>query len=325
MRLQPAKHRFIPRLELCEARDCPSVSAYVQDGAVIVNGDNADNTVTISYANGNVTASITGSSGSSSVTASNVGVISVFTRGGNDNVSFTANGAVTQSLTLTVDLGHGSDTTNNTNNLSVDLTGGSSAPDLVVSALGWVGRDNATINVGSLSGTNLVVTGTMSSGNDQFATNLTGSMTNNAEAFIQGIGGLGDDKLSFNAAGGALNMDAGTRLSVTYDGGVGNDTITTNYSGAMNGGVAFTDVGAAGFDTVNANVAANSGSNGQLAVSAQGGLGNDNLTVQVAPPPTFTAAIFGGAGSDTASETSNVQVTGVEHNTVLPSITPGGV
>jgi hypothetical protein len=319
MRQQRAKYRFIPRVEVCEARDCPSVNAYVNGGAVIVNGDNASNTVNITYANGLVTAGITGSSGSSSVTASNVSVISVMTRGGNDNVTFTANGVITSTLTLNVDLGHGSDNTNNVNNLTVDVSGGSSAPNLAIGVLGGAGRDNATVNVGSLTGTNLIVTGAMGAGNDSFATHLTGTMTNNADAFIQSFGGLGDDALSFNAsAGDTLNMDPNTRLTVTDDGGLGNDTINTNYAGTMNGSVAMTEFGDAGFDTVNANVGAAAGSNGQLALVASGGLGNDNLTVKVAPPPTFSAQLYGNAGSDTATETSNVQSTGVEHNTVIP-------
>src|ERR1043166_4643199 len=89
-----SRPRFRPQLETLEDRCCPSVNVSVLFGnTLVVNGDSADNTVTITDAgNGNISALISGATGTATGSGSAIKNVIINTRGGSDNVTYNLNG-----------------------------------------------------------------------------------------------------------------------------------------------------------------------------------------------------------------------------------------
>jgi hypothetical protein len=298
-------------LEACEGRDCPSVSAVINGGVLTVQGDGGNDTVQITFDNGQYTATISGSSGSSTATGP-VAAITVLTKGGNDSVVFNAVDPLTSNLALTVDLGVGSDNAAVTNHLDVNLNTGIANAALSLVVTGGAGIDQGQVSLGDLDNANVAVTATLTGGADVFNTDLNGAVHNTSQVALVDVGGNGNDALSVGKNGNNFTIDSGSRVSATLSGGAGNDTLSLASNGNVAGTLQATLLGGVGNDTVSS-VVNNAGGTGRVAINEQGGNGNDTFTLTVKSSGPVDAVIIGGAGSDTATATNNVSVTGVEH------------
>jgi hypothetical protein len=149
--------------------------------------------------------------------------------------------------------------------------------NIVVS--GGTGKDAVTYALTGTRSSNLQLDVTLTGGNDQFNANLSG-------------GGLSAGTLTFNVDGGGVannlilnaqnvNIASGAALQVTFNGAKGHDTIGANYSGVLNGSLAFKAIGGGGGDNLSADLTANSGSTGSLQARVEDDAGNDNLALLV--------------------------------------------
>ena len=165
------------------------------------------------------------------------------------------------------------------------------------------GRDNDTI---TLEGTENSADGYR--GNDTFDISGTGNTAN---------GGDGSDIFSVNATNASINGGSGNdeilvaedSRSVLVNGGQGEDRISGSGQNITLNGNAGNDVigysagggvanGGGGDDTISA-IAIDRGFGGRSAMLLDGGLGNDDLTTNIAPNEvTYADTLTGGAGSD---------------------------
>jgi hypothetical protein len=301
------RHRmFRPEVESLENRWCPSVSAGVFFNTLVVVGDSAGNTVTISdNGAGGVSATITGSTGSASASGTGITNVLVSTKGGNDSVTFNLTGALKSKLNLAIDLGYYQDTSLNTNTVALNFNQAINSPFLNIVITGTQGKDNVTAAFGSVTDSYLNLAAYLYGGDDSFDATL-GDIHSYAVA-IAVAGGSGTDTLGVHVNG---NIDAGAYLGVLLDGGYGEDTVNFDYQGVMNGNLYVALAGGPNKDTVAGNITLNSGSTGKVAAAVLGGDGDDTLTLNVFDNPGGTASVKalldGGAGFDTCVHTSNV-------------------
>jgi hypothetical protein len=317
MRSDRSKWRFVPRLEACEGRDCPSVSAVITGAALTIQGDGGNDTVTLRYTNGQVEATISGPGGTATASGT-VSAITVLTRGGSDRVEYDGITALTAGLAVTVNLGSGRDSGGNTNSVDFDQTEGvtSAALSLVVTGAG--GLDDAQVRLGTLNNANVVVTATMGNGADTFNTDLTGDLLGGSSLTVVGVGGTGNDTMSVGQNASAYDIAATARVNVNLNGGSGFDRLSTFARGTNDGQFAAILVGGAANDTVTIDVDGGAGT-GRVTASAQGLAGSDTLALTVDSAGPVDATIIGGSGIDSATRTSNVVVTGVENVSTVPA------
>jgi Ca2+-binding RTX toxin-like protein len=165
----------------------------------------------------------------------------------------------------------------------------------------------------------VVTVGLGNTGNDAFTANLfnpatgVGSDLMAGSSLIMGVfGGAGDDRLAINADHD-VDVAAGARLKMVLFGQDGNDIITGYYHGENDGAVSIRDFdGGAGDDIVRGYLKEDLGSTGANAGIVHGGDGNDQLALfLLTQNPPIEGLIDGGAGSDTAIHTANVNVVNV--------------
>jgi len=179
------RRSLIPTLETLEGRDCPSVDAFVVGHTLVVRGDDADNTVTITDDGlGAVSADIDGTT----VDGTDIRRINVQTRDGNDTVTYTASASLSASRNLGIDLGKGDDT------FTMDAASGITSGSLNVSLHGHQGDNTATITLGTID--------------------------EGARALLQLHGGNGDDDFSATFDG-----ELNGKLALDMHGGSGSDTL----------------------------------------------------------------------------------------------------
>ena len=127
------------------------------------------------------------------------------------------------------------------------------------------------------------------------------------------FGASGDDTLAATVGGVA----AGGVAAVTLNGGRGNDTVSADAAGEIDGYLAVTLTGSFGTDTVEGTIDAAAGSTGRVAALVSGGLGNDTLALNVTGDGAedirlLRAILHGGPGTDTGDATDNVRQISVE-------------
>jgi hypothetical protein len=286
------RNRFVPSLEHLEDRSVPSTFTF--DGAtaaLTVTGTSAKDVIVISDDGTNNAGAVTVTSKGATLFTSGpvagvnqVHSIKVDTRGGNkDSVLYTLTGDMVA------------------NNRSVSATFGAGKGDTFT----------ANIN-GNLVNSFLLVQVTGGNGGDKITATATGSL--NGASFLGFIfkGGTGKDQISIDATN-SVNIGPLAQLTVSVDGGAGNDVIDVNYEGQMQGAFFLNAAGGAGNDRVNVTVTLDGLSNGLLfgpvsphtgkaAAQVDGGGGRDTLSFEVDLSGTLKAAsaaeIDGGAGVD---------------------------
>jgi hypothetical protein len=165
---------------------------------------------------------------------------------------------------------------------------------------------------GNLVNSFLLLQANGGNGGDKLTGSVTGSL--NGASFLGMIfkGGTGKDQINIDATNG-VNIGVLAQLTVSVDGGAGNDTINVGYEGQLQGAFFLNAAGGAGKDKVSATVTLDGLSNGLLfgpispnsgkaAAQVLGGGGNDKLSFEVDLSGTLKAAsaaeIDGGAGVD---------------------------
>jgi hypothetical protein len=194
------------------------------------------------------------------------------------------------------------------------LTGNMVANTRSVSATFGGGKGDtfeADVN-GNLTNSFLLIQANGGNGGDKITGNVTGSL--NGASFLGFLfkGGTGKDQIGVDATNG-VNIGPLAQLTVSVDGGAGNDRVNVDYEGQLQGAFFLGAAGGAGKDKVHATVTLDGVSNGLLfgptspntgkaAAQVQGGGGNDRLSFEVDLSGTLKAAsaaeIDGGAGVD---------------------------
>lgn len=304
----PIRNRFFPNLESLENRCCPSVSVVRVFNTLIVQGDGADNTVTITdQGNGAISASITGSSGNAANSGANIRNVVVYTRGGNDTVNYQLTAAKTASLNLAIDLGSYQDGTGNTNNVNLDFDQNISCPWLTIGVTGTRGQDHVFAEFGAITNTYLNYAAYLGANNDSFEAVLGGNINGYASVAMAAIGGWGNDTINVHQSAANVDIAYHALLSLLLEGNGDADTIDFDYQGQVKGKLSVGIYGGYGADTVNAELTLNSGSTGRVAAAVFGGEDSDTLTLKICGTSSSLYALLdGGAGTDTCFHTANV-------------------
>jgi hypothetical protein len=201
--------------------------------------------------------------------------------------------------------------------VTYNLTGDLVSARTVVATLG-AGNDQFTASVDHAVQTTqmLDLEAFGEAGNDILAIRQAGPVTaGTVFPYLQGD--AGDDTLSYTAVG---DIGAGATVGPGLVGGDGNDTIALGFSGNVDGQLLYNSTidGGPGDDSLGAQVAVGADSTGKVGTDSattavvQGGDGDDQIRFAVAVDPSATGVkVFGtavgGAGTDTARRTSNVQ------------------
>jgi hypothetical protein len=152
--------------------------------------------------------------------------------------------------------------------------------------------DTFTANInGNLINSFLLVQANGGNGGDRLSATATGSL--NGASFLGFLfkGGTGKDQIRIDATN-SVNIGPLAQLTVSVDGGAGNDRIDVNYEGQLQGAFFLSASGGAGNDRVNVTVTLDGVSNGLLfgpvsphtgkaAAQVDGGGGNDKLSFEV--------------------------------------------
>jgi hypothetical protein len=304
---------FAPRVECLEDRCVPTCTTTQFGGILTIRGTFRADTVNIGD-DGAGNLSLLCDGDTTTRLFHGVVQINVRTLAGRDLVHYDLLNNVSSLHGLNVDLGAGNDRFVTFLNQK-DLFSGA---DYRITAFGRTGNDNLAVNFG-LDPNNALV-----------AQLSQGLVIPPFVAFAPG-------SVNFGSTPGAdIGLNAIFRLNL--DGGIGNDTIGVNYEGtiagnsslrpnpfvpALNAGVLAVSVnGGTGNDRITTNILALTGSAGLVRASTAGGVGDDSLTLTVYQQPAtspqvsqavvVSARLDGGPGTDHCDRTPNVTATGCE-------------
>jgi hypothetical protein len=207
-------HRTVLGCESLEGRDCPAI--YVFGSYMAVVGTPGADTVSIADdGSGHVTATLNGTT----KTADGIHAVAVATFGGNDTIDYTLGGTQGGRSAVAVDAGAGDD--------AVTLTAGDVGGQFAFLGFGAQGNDTITASVGGVApGAFAAVALSGGRGDDTINATATGTYDG---AFVLGLlGGLGNDTITGN-----ITADAGSTGDVrtAASGGVGDDALTLNVAG----------------------------------------------------------------------------------------------
>ena len=176
-----------------------------------------------------------------------------------------------------------------------------------IELLGKGGDDQVSYNLdGDLVAPRVVLVD-LGAGNDKFTDNLTGAINGASGLDLEVYGNTGNDTMTSNQTGATLLGNATTY----FEGDDGNDTLSYSGSGLIASGASVNPEfsGGGGNDTIRSNYAGLIVGNYMYNLTADGGSGNDNIAVNVAIAAGSTgsvgsalgtpAAITGGSGNDT--------------------------
>jgi hypothetical protein len=289
---RPARGRFSPRVEVLEDRCVPATFTF--------NGATATLTVTGTAGKDAIVITDDGTNNAGAVTVSANGA-TLFTSG--------PTAGVNQVHTIQINtLGGKHDS------VLYNLFGNMVANNRSISATfgnGKGDRFEADVN-GSLINSFLLLQATGGNGGDKLTGTATGSL--NGASFLGFLykGGTGKDQISIDATN-SVNIGPLAQLTVSVNGGAGNDLVNVAYEGQLQGAFFLDAAGGAGNDRVNATVTLDGVSNGLLfgptspnsgkaAAQVEGDGGNDRLSFEVDLSGVLKAAsateIDGGAGID---------------------------
>jgi hypothetical protein len=223
--------RFLPSPEALEDRCCPVVSIVPLGRTLLVLGDGAANTVTVTdQGNGTVAATVTGPSNSAARTANNVTTIVVLAGDGADTVTYQLDSPLTTARALLVELGRGNDSA------TLDASAGVDGSYLLATALGGDGNDTIQASVGGVAAGAAAALGLEGGrGGDTLGATSAGLL--NGALAVGVAGGLDGDTLAAD-----LTVDAGSTgaLVAAVGGGAGDDGLTLNVHDNSGGGGAST-------------------------------------------------------------------------------------
>jgi hypothetical protein len=244
------------------------------------------------------------------VTRSFTGVEEVIFIGlrGNDTFSYDLTGPLTSDLDLDLLLGGGANqaTINAADGidadarLRVDLKSNGGDDDVAVD-LGEVGEDAQFELEARLGG-----------GADMFDLIQVGNIGAGALVETRVQSGGGDDTVSASFEG---DVAEDAELAIRLQGGGGDDDITALFTGGLAGDLNLRANGGGGNDTVTGEIELVGESEGEIEARVRGNAGDDDLTLNILDPEELailtTALIDGGDGTDTATNTDNVDVENV--------------
>jgi hypothetical protein len=291
---RPARNRFVPGLEALEDRSVPS---------------------TITFNAATATLTVTGTAGKDAIVinddgTNNAGAVTV---GSNGHKLFTSGPAagVNQVHTIRVNtLGGDHDS------VVYNLTGDMVANNRSLSATFGAGKGDAFVaNVnGNLVNSFLLLQANGGSGGDKLSATVTGSLNGASFLGLLFKGGIGNDQIKIDATNG-VNIGPLAQLTASVDGGAGDDVVSVNYEGELQGAFFLNAAGGAGNDQVSARVTLDGVSNGLLfgpvspntgkaAAQVDGDGGDDKLSFEVdlsgkvKLKAASAAEVDGGAGVD---------------------------
>jgi hypothetical protein len=191
--------RFTPRLETLGERWCPSVTIQANGSELRIEGNGADDAVTITdNGQGQVTVTADGRTR----TFNRIREIRVDTRGGNDTVDYQLTGSTTAQSRVRIDLGNGTDTA------TVRAAGVRLGAEAEVEVNGGSGDDSITADYAVEVDSRFRLRLDGGNGNDTITANLAlaAGSTGRVEALAKG--NEGDDRLTLNVTGTARRLDA---------------------------------------------------------------------------------------------------------------------
>jgi hypothetical protein len=299
MRRASHSHRFAPRLDLMEQRDCPAVLAALTAGALQITGDQSSNAIDVSTAAAGVVHLV---GDGQSWDFSGVQSIQIATGDGNDTVRLN----VTEQpaafgVTASVDLGGGDDTfaLAVTSAVAPSFSPLPPGPYINVKAAGSIGNDTLSATFGSATSNPAMLVPAVKlsldggAGNDAVSAGISGLVLRGTTD-VALTGGDGADVLSQDFHGN--NVMAA--MTVALSGGTGDDRIGSQFDA--------TGVRSVYNAPVNVNLAGNDGNdalNFLLGGSTSGGGGGAGTELGNTTDPVvnvgFNFALDGGAGNDT--------------------------
>jgi hypothetical protein len=196
----------------------------------------------------------------------------------------------------------------------VNFGGPVSGSLVVVSVNGGPASDQVFAQVGNVSSSTIQFFAHLGKGANTFDLQAAGSLQN-AVVHFDVFAGSGGNTVAFNAP--AVNLDTTSRLNLESWTGTGNDSVTLNYSGQMDGELWAHLIGGPGNDTMSAAETLAPGSTGRVWEGLFGGKGDDTMTFDVSDqsnpggPSTLSrldALLDGGPGHNQLSATPNVRV-----------------
>lgn len=277
-------------------------------------------------------------------TSSSIKRIVVDTRGGNDNLTYTVDGSsFSYSKNISIDMGAGNDTVmvdmGGQLFVPVGFDGGDSEGGLLpeppyswpsptpleiqsplnLTVQGGVGNDTVDAIFGHIrAGMTFRSLGGV--GNDSLSASLAGAISGRTVVVDQD-GGLGNDQLAVYMNGASVESDA--RLSVIQRGGWGNDKISLDAYGLIQGALLVNQLGGNGTDKLRTSINSNWASTGSVQARILGEGGNDKMVVGIKrndDVPSYVlmaeplaemqviASAHGGMGKNLAWVTPNVKV-----------------
>jgi hypothetical protein len=182
------------------------------------------------------------------------------------------------------------------------------------------GKDKVTYNLNGALSTARTITPDLGNKADTFTANINADL--NAKLTIDATGGSGDDVMTINSDN--VNVAQGVTFHADMDGNGGNDTITTNYSGVLDGTLDLLNKGGDDKDKLKMFLTAQDGSTGKVgkngdATAVEGNGNDDNLRLEVTVPAGVDvfAEARGNGGKDTCHRTANVTSSNVETDFVV--------
>jgi len=329
---------FHPRLEALEDRQALSVSVGIDPqapGTLVITGDAAANRVKITQFDELVSPilrveSINGQFATKEFDSSQIAAVRINLLGGDDYLLYdTGSDYYFFAKEITVNLGQGNDRTD----LSF-FNGTSLKPilkDLAITVRAGRGKDHLEANFGIVpavgGGHDVSLTALMGRGKDNAFCFLWGDLQAGSSMQLDLRGGLGSDRLSFDAGTDFYTVDnhspevdvaAGALLDVRLRGQAGVDNLMFEYSGDLDGSVVVQAIGGTEDDEVSVDmnfVTLNLDFNSAGSVDAlvKGGSGDDDLTLVIdenfpLDGLAVTAGLNGGEGNDSVTTSSNVVV-----------------
>jgi hypothetical protein len=287
--------RFVPRVEALEDRRVPTCNFIVQGSTLFIVSPTTPGQVS-----DRILITDNGGAGPNNVTAfcaqpffPNVPISNVVVRtgGGDDRVFYNLVGNLTTSRTVSANLGGGSD------------------------------HFVATIRRNLLTNSSLGINVNGGPGPDNLEAILIGSMGTNSRLAINYSGGGGDNHIRATTAS-LVNVAAGAVLVENLIGNGRSDRIFGEYQGVLSGTYQINERGGSGPNNLKADIELAAGSNGQILPSTVvGGPRNDILTFLVHNRgfiPANNQFLDGGGGFDVAFRTTNVIVSHVERDHIVP-------
>lgn len=256
---------FVPQLEALESRWCPSASAVLNNGVLVVTGDTGADNIAVSYSSSNgsqtvtVTDTVNGSSklgtpsahgkgesvsfnGTTATFSGKIFAIDVITQGGNDTFTFNLNNNLTSALSLSIILGTMQNSTS-TDSAMFNMGNHDIDSALAVTAVGSPGTNTINVenlgNIGSSTSSSVhgdaVFTLLGVGGGNSIALTQTGAVQAGSALAIAATGGnpnaTNDNdsiNVSVNGAGGLLEATLFSSNSPFFS-GKGTDTLTLSF------------------------------------------------------------------------------------------------